>query len=57
MSHPGARLRALVAKDVISIPGAFNALVARAVHDAGFEATYISGGATANVRASPTWDC
>lgn len=53
MSHPGARLRALVAKDVISIPGAFNALVARAVHEAGFEATYISGGATANVAGFP----
>ena len=53
MNHPGARLRALVGKNVISIPGAFNALVARAVHQAGFEATYISGGATANVAGFP----
>lgn len=34
-------------------PGAFNALVARAVARAGFEATYISGGATANVAGYP----
>ena len=53
MTHPGARLRALVEQDVVSIPGAFNALVARAVRDAGFGATYISGGATANVAGYP----
>ena len=53
MSHPGARLRALVARKVISIPGSFNALVGRAVRAAGFEATYISGGATANVAGFP----
>ena len=53
MSHPGARLRALVAEDVVSIPGSFNALVGRAVKAAGFEATYISGGATANVAGFP----
>ena len=53
MSHPGARLRALVEQDVVCIPGAFNALVARAVRDAGFAATYISGGATANVAGFP----
>ncbi len=53
MTHPGARLRALVEQDVVSIPGAFNALVGRAVRDAGFEATYVSGGATANVAGYP----
>ncbi len=53
MSHPGARLRALVEEGVVSIPGAFNALVARAVRDAGFDATYVSGGATANVAGFP----
>ena len=53
MTHPGARLRALVSKDVVSIPGSFNALVARAVGAAGFRATYISGGATANVAGFP----
>jgi len=35
------------------VPGAFNALVARAVREAGFEACYISGGATANVAGYP----
>ncbi len=34
-------------------PGAFNALVARAVAKAGFPAVYISGGATANVAGYP----
>lgn len=34
-------------------PGAFNALVARAVAKAGFHAVYISGGATANVAGYP----
>jgi methylisocitrate lyase len=34
-------------------PGAFNALVARAVAAAGFDACYISGGATANVAGYP----
>ena len=53
MSHPGARLRALVEQDVVCIPGAFNALVARAVRDAGFTATYVSRGATANVAGFP----
>ncbi|MEE2896300.1 MAG: isocitrate lyase/phosphoenolpyruvate mutase family protein [Planctomycetota bacterium] len=53
MEHPGARLRALVENDVVSIPGAFNALVGRAVREAGFQATYVSGGATANVAGYP----
>lgn len=35
------------------VPGAFNALVARAVAKAGFPAVYISGGATANVAGYP----
>ena len=35
------------------VPGAFNALVARAVAQAGFEACYISGGATANACGYP----
>ena len=35
------------------VPGAFNSLVARAVEQAGFEACYISGGATVNVAGYP----
>ena len=43
--HPGARLRALMQHDTVMAPGAFNALVARAVAQAGFGACYVSGGA------------
>ena len=50
---PGARLRELMAKGVLAAPGAFTALVARAVHAAGFEAVYVSGGATANTAGYP----
>jgi methylisocitrate lyase len=51
--HPGARLRKAMEKGVVMCPGAFNALVARAVAEAGFESVYISGGATANVAGYP----
>ena len=37
----------------IAAPGAFNGLVARAVRDAGFEATYVSGGATSAAAGVP----
>ena len=52
-THPGTQLRSLMDAGTVAVPGAFNALVARAVADAGFEATYISGGATANVAGYP----
>ena len=42
-----------MSRGTVFVPGAFNALVARAVARAGFEATYISGGATANVAGYP----
>jgi methylisocitrate lyase len=51
--HPGARLRSLTDSGVVQIPGAFNALVARAIAHEGFDACYISGGATANVAGYP----
>ncbi|MEI7877128.1 MAG: isocitrate lyase/phosphoenolpyruvate mutase family protein [Planctomycetota bacterium] len=51
--HQGARLRASMDRGTVFVPGAFNALVARAVARAGFDATYISGGATANVAGYP----
>ena len=51
--HPGRRLRDAWSKGVVMVPGAFNALVARAVRQAGFEACYVSGGATANVAGYP----
>ncbi len=40
-------------RGTVVAPGAFNALVARAVARAGFDACYISGGATANVAGYP----
>lgn len=40
-------------RGVVVAPGAFNALVAREVARVGFEACYISGGATANVSGYP----
>jgi len=51
--HPGQRLREAMQQGVVHAPGAFNALVARAVAQAGFEALYVSGGATANVAGFP----
>ena len=51
--HPGRVLRERMQRGAVMAPGAFNALVARAVADAGFEACYISGGATANVAGYP----
>jgi methylisocitrate lyase len=51
--HPGRTLRDAMSRGTVFVPGAFNALVARAVARAGFEATYISGGATANVAGYP----
>ncbi|MCA9286401.1 MAG: isocitrate lyase/phosphoenolpyruvate mutase family protein [Phycisphaerales bacterium] len=52
-THPGRRLREAMARGTVLAPGAFNALVARAAARAGFEACYISGGATANVAGYP----
>ena len=40
-------------RGTVVAPGAFNALVGRAVARAGFDACYISGGATANVAGVP----
>lgn len=42
------RLRRLIAEGTIQIPGAFNALVARAIEKAGFPAIYISGAGLSN---------
>ncbi|MFO0893690.1 MAG: isocitrate lyase/phosphoenolpyruvate mutase family protein [Phycisphaerales bacterium] len=53
LPHPGSRLRQAWERSTVMIPGAFNALVARAVAKAGFQACYVSGGATANVAGYP----
>jgi methylisocitrate lyase len=51
---PGAHLRELIATKAIQVPGAPNALAARMIEDAGFEALYLSGAAlSAGVMALP----
>ena len=52
-THPARRLREAMERGVVVAPGAFNALVAREVARVGFEACYISGGATANASGYP----
>jgi len=49
----GARLRALMDEQCVPIPGAFNALVGLAAREAGFEAVYVSGGATSVATGVP----
>lgn len=45
---PGARLRALMRDHTVALPGAMNALTARAIQRAGFEGAYLSGAVLAN---------
>jgi methylisocitrate lyase len=45
-TSPGQRLRALMDRSCVAMPGAFNALCARAIAQAGFGACYVSGAAT-----------
>jgi methylisocitrate lyase len=42
---PGSRLKELVAKGTVMVPGAFNALVGRMIERTGFQALYVSGAA------------
>ncbi|TVQ62389.1 MAG: methylisocitrate lyase [Phycisphaerales bacterium] len=53
LPHPGTQLRRLMDAACVPIPGAFNGLVARAVRDAGFQAAYLSGGATSAAAGVP----
>jgi methylisocitrate lyase len=46
-SSPGQRLRQSVADATIQVPGAFNALAARLIEQAGYDAAYLSGAAFA----------
>ena len=48
---PGKRLRELIAKKTILLPGAHNALSALLIERAGFEAVYVSGAGLANGAA------
>jgi methylisocitrate lyase len=50
---PGARFRAAMSSSCIAVPGAFNALCARAVAKAGFQACYVSGAATSVAAGVP----
>lgn len=52
-ASPSSTLRARLERGCVVVPGAFNALVARAVAQAGFEACYVSGAATANCSGYP----
>lgn len=51
--NSGERLRWLMDNGCVAAPGAFNGLVGRAVRDAGFDACYISGGATSAASGVP----
>ncbi len=51
--HPGDRLRRLMDKGCVPMPGAFNGLAARAVARAGFDACYVSGAATSVCAGVP----
>lgn len=44
-ASPGARLRSAAAQATLLVPGAFNALTARLIERAGFQAVYLSGAA------------
>lgn len=49
MKNPRSeRFRALIHEGIVQIPGAFNALSARAVEKAGFDAVYVSGAGLSN---------
>ena len=50
---PGTRLRLAMNQSCIAIPGAFNALCARAVAKTGFAACYVSGAATSVAAGVP----
>jgi methylisocitrate lyase len=52
-ASPAHRLRELLKRGCIAMPGSFNGLCARAVKQAGFEATYVSGAATSVCAGVP----
>ncbi|MGH7387606.1 MAG: isocitrate lyase/phosphoenolpyruvate mutase family protein, partial [Candidatus Methylomirabilales bacterium] len=47
------RLRELIARHLVMMPGAFNALAAIQIEGAGFEAVYVSGAGLAAARGLP----
>lgn len=54
LDSPGKKLRDLMARDIVVLPGVFNAISARAAEAAGGEALYLSGaGVTNALLAAP----
>ncbi|HZW06574.1 MAG TPA: isocitrate lyase/phosphoenolpyruvate mutase family protein [Phycisphaerales bacterium] len=53
MPTPASRLRSLLDNGGLAMPGSFNGLCARAVAQAGFQATYVSGAATSVCAGVP----
>ena len=51
------RLRELIDKRTVVLPGAFNALSAMQIERAGFDAVYVSGAALAAARGLPDLGC
>src|SRR6266581_1481030 len=51
MKTKAARLRELISKGAVALPGVPNAAMARQVERVGFEAVYISGAGMANATA------
>jgi methylisocitrate lyase len=51
MKTKAARLRELISKGAVALPGVPNAAIARQVEQAGFEAVYVSGAGMANATA------
>ena len=49
--NAGSRLRELIAKGCVAMPGVFNAAMGRLVERSGFEAVYISGAGLCNATA------
>lgn len=52
-THPGATFRSLSKEGCLALPGAFNALAARAIAHAGFKGCYVSGAATSVCAGVP----
>ncbi len=51
--HPARVLRTKMDQSVVAAPGAFNALVAKSIAQCGFDACYVSGGATSVAAGVP----
>lgn len=48
LTRPGQKLREIIAGGTVQLPGAFNALCARAIEKAGFPGVYLSGAGLSN---------